>query len=170
MSLQWIYSDPHYYHNNIIKYTSRPFTDLTDMHKTMIKKHNERVHKRDLVFILGDMGFGNKEEMQKIVQQLKGNLILVMGNHDRKRTRKWWLECGFNQVISYPIIVHDFYILSHEPLPLLQNDQYINLHGHLHGNTLLNSQRHINVCVENTNFYPLLLDSIIRSLSNANFS
>jgi calcineurin-like phosphoesterase family protein len=178
MSKRWIYSDPHYYHANVIKYTSRPFSSVEEMNKELIKRHNLLINKQDKVFILGDFSLGNKQETADIISQLKGYLILIMGNHDKSRSRKWFLDCGFNEVIKYPIILKDSFILSHEPVYLSEDMPYVNIHGHLHGNILLDEKtykttlstfnkksvclnRYVNVCVENSNFYPVFLNTII---------
>jgi calcineurin-like phosphoesterase family protein len=158
--MRWIYSDPHYYHKNIIKYCSRPFETMEEMHTTMINKHNSIIDKKDRVFILGDFSFSNKENVSEIVSQLKGNITLIMGNHDRGRTRKWLLECGFDEVIEYPIIVNELFILSHEPVFMNDSMPYINLHGHLHGNVFSNNN-YFNVCLENNDFFPFSLDGLI---------
>ena len=158
----WIYADPHYYHGNIIAYENRPFNTLEEMHKTMINNHNHMIKKEDKVFILGDFSFGNKEQTTEIVSKLNGHKILILGNHDKARSRKWWLDTGFNEVSKYPIIIKDFFILSHEPVYISKSMPYINIHGHLHSNTL-NNQQYINVGLDCTNFYPKNLDFIIYS-------
>lgn len=183
--MRWIYSDPHYYHNNVIKYCSRPFKDVEEMHEIMIKKHNEYISKHDKVFILGDISFGGKEDTAKIISQLQGSLVLIMGNHDRSKSRTWFLECGFDEVIKYPIILNNSIILSHEPLYLNAYMPYVNIHGHLHGNILLDSNaykeimtkwiskydikfnKYINVCLENNDFYPFSLDTLIEGIQEA---
>jgi calcineurin-like phosphoesterase family protein len=152
------------------------------MNETLIQKHNKKIKENDKVFILGDFCFANKENTKAIVSKLNGNLTLIMGNHDRARTRKWFLECGFNEVIEYPIILHDFFILSHEPVYLNKVMPYINLHGHLHDVPFINKMvcqkaikkslkqkitnnlilnKYVNVCLDSNSFVPFSLDKII---------
>lgn len=114
--MRWVYGDPHYYHKNVLNYCQRPFKNVEEMNNNMISRHNRIVHKEDKVFIVGDFSFANKFDTTQIVNELNGNIILIMGNHDRSRTRTWLLECGFHQVIEYPIIIKDYFILSHEPV------------------------------------------------------
>ncbi len=177
--MRWIYSDPHFYHKNVIQYCSRPFENVECMNQAIIKNHNKIVNKNDKVFILGDISFAGKAATKAIISKLNGNITLIMGNHDKARTRLWWLDCGFSQVIEYPIILDNLFILSHEPVYLSPSMPYINIHGHLHGNILLNEitykevmdaslqtnmidyNRYINVCLENTNFYPVNLNELI---------
>jgi len=55
----WFTADFHLGHANIIKYCERPFRNVLEMNRTIIKKHNERVKKDDIVYFLGDFCFRN---------------------------------------------------------------------------------------------------------------
>jgi len=156
----YVYSDPHYYHKNIIKYTDRPFKDVEEMNSELIKRWNNTVSKEDKVFILGDFGFGNQEQMKEIVSRLNGYIVLIMGNHDRHKTAKWWRECGFFQVSEYPIIYRDFYILSHEPVFMNSHMPYLNIHGHKH-HISMDKDYYVNVSVEKTDYKPVSFDELV---------
>jgi len=158
----FVSSDHHFFHKNIIKYEKRPFIDLYDMHKTMIKNHNNIVSKNDKVFFLGDVSFTNKEKTEKIILQLNGYKVLILGNHDN-RSRKWYLDVGFNEVIKYPIIYDDFYILSHEPIHITPEMPYANIHGHTHS-IKFDNYKYYNVCVENHNYSPININDIINKI------
>ncbi len=162
--MRWVYSDPHFWHSNIIKYTNRPFKTVEEMNSFMIEQHNSLVSKADKVFILGDFALSNKEKTEKIVRHLKGNLILIMGNHDRSRSQKWWEEIGFTSVIKYPIIINNHIILSHEPVPDVSLP-FINIHGHLH-DLVTDKNNYYNVSVEHTKYLPINLDVLI-NVSNS---
>ena len=169
MSKRWIYSDPHYHHGNVIEYANRPFNDVNHMNKEMIKRHNFLINKQDKVFILGDFCFSDKKKTKEIVSQLKGNLVLIIGNHDRCRSVQWWYDVGFKEVIKYPIIVNEKYILSHEPIMIDRHSDFINLHGHIHEKSYIDengfkSKNH-NLCVEQTDYFPIDLNKLINSLS-----
>jgi calcineurin-like phosphoesterase family protein len=71
----YIYSDPHFYHEKIIDYTDRPFDNAEEMNEALIKNWNDVVNKDDKVFVLGDFGLGNKEQMKAIVKRLKGYIV-----------------------------------------------------------------------------------------------
>jgi len=88
----YVTSDHHFSHKNIIKYCNRPFTSVEDMNIYMMKKWNDKVRPFDLVFHLGDFAFTKKTNLQKIRDQLQGVIILIPGNHDRKKRMD---ECGF---------------------------------------------------------------------------
>lgn len=75
-------SDTHFGHANIIKYCDRPFDDVEEMDKAMIKWWNEKIPKDGIVFHLGDFAMSNSVA-KKIYPQLNGNIIMAKGNHDR---------------------------------------------------------------------------------------
>lgn len=61
----------------------RPFANLQEMHEQLIKRWNEKVSDEDTVYILGDVCFKmSKQDIVKILKQLKGKKILIKGNHD----------------------------------------------------------------------------------------
>lgn len=131
MTKYFVIADTHFSHDNIIKYCNRPFKDINHMNSALIKKWNTAVSKRDYVFVLGDFSLGNAELTKVIVSQLNGYKILVKGNHD-KLPNDLYLEAGFKEVSSYPILFEGFYLMSHEPLILSQTTPYFNFYGHTH--------------------------------------
>jgi len=77
----WFTSDLHFGHRNVINYCNRPYKDLEEMHKALIKIWNDTVKEGDTVYVLGDFSL-NKKWSQTIIPLLKGNKILISGNHD----------------------------------------------------------------------------------------
>jgi calcineurin-like phosphoesterase family protein len=136
----WFISDTHFGYNRLIKSGYRLFSSVKEMDEYIIDKWNEVVGKKDQVMFLGDFAdFDHKSDftIDKKVQcykkHLNGEIIILLGNHDRVRSVQWWLDAGFTEVIEHPIVCNDSFILSHEPdesvspeLPLL------NIHGHIH--------------------------------------
>jgi len=59
-------SDPHFHHENIIKYENRPFENAEQMTKTIIKNWNKVVQRDDEVFCLGDVCFKIKKLLVKL--------------------------------------------------------------------------------------------------------
>jgi calcineurin-like phosphoesterase family protein len=132
----YITSDLHFGHKNIIRYENRPFVDLSTMEEQLIHNWNNTLKKHDKIYIAGDFSFDNFQKTKEIVSKLNGYKILILGNHDKKHSDKWWIGTGFNEIYKYPIIYNGRYIISHEPVDyrLLIDNNYINLHGHLHSN------------------------------------
>jgi calcineurin-like phosphoesterase family protein len=161
---RWLISDTHFGHINIIKYENRPFSSVEEMDSTLIKNWNASVKKCDKIFVLGDFCFNlSKEKTTELLRKLKGYKILVIGNHDNRRSAKSWLEVGFNEVSIYPIIVDDFYIFSHKPLYMNSNIPYINVHGHIHSKNMEGDQ-FFNVSVEQINYKPILFEEIKKNV------
>lgn len=160
-----ITSDQHFYHKKIIEYENRPFKDLEDMHKNLIRDWNSVVAKKEIVYILGDFSFGNKQMICEIVSQLKGRLHLILGNHESTRSYRWWQECGFEFVSKYPIIYEDIYIFSHRPLVNIGTG-FFNVHGHMHSKLYTADSSHFNVSVDNVGYKPLDFRTVKKKLAN----
>jgi len=133
------------------------------MKNDLIVNWNDAVGKNDIVWHLGDFSFLNSVETEKILAQLKGQKHLIMGNHDRRRSMKWWRGAGFDTAINVPVIMEDGYILSHEPFDV-DDTHFFNIHGHLHSEShVLETEadgRYFNVSVDVTNFAPVKFDYI----------
>lgn len=179
----WVYSDPHFYHANICKFTDydgsklRPWDDADIMTEEMIEWYNELVQEGDRVYILGDVAF-SPANMKKTVPRLKGRKVLVPGNHDPVKIRKYFDL--FDDVRGY--VVKKGFIMSHIPIHEQSLSRWkLNIHGHLHNNQVMNypeefdinqdvypDTRYYCACVERTNFRPKLLDEILeeRGLKN----
>ena len=86
MSQNFYISDLHqqFGHANILRFDNRPFSNVQDMERTIIKNWNERVTKDDTVYILGDFCWGLEDEWIRILDQLNGMKVLIRGNHDLK--------------------------------------------------------------------------------------
>lgn len=161
----WIWSDLHLNHKNIISYETRPFKTVEQMNKTILNNWRSTVRKRDRIFNLGDFIFnnGNKKAVQEILKSVPGYKILVMGNHDKSKSVRWWMEAGFDEVYKYPIIIDDYYILSHEAVYVGKEMPYANIHGHSHSERAGSNQK-ANVCVEHLNYKPKLLSQVKKEI------
>ena len=152
-------SDHHFGHKHIIDFESRPFANADEMNETMIEKWNAVVGEGDKVFHLGDFSFLNRDKTKAIVSRLNGYKHLILGNHDRGRSRQWWLDVGFDEVSEHPIIYKDFFFLSHEPMYMNRHMPYVNVHGHIHGQKY-EGVSYFNVSVEHWDYTPLTFEQI----------
>ena len=157
MGTIYITSDQHWFHENIIKFENRPFTSVEEMNEYMLSKWNNTVSKKDKVFFLGDLCIPS-QMYKEIIPRLNGYKIMIMGNHDCL-SHKRYSEGGFEEVSRYPIILQEFYILSHAPLPLSNDMPYVNIHGHIHSKQM-NGGNYYNVSVELHDYKPMRLDDI----------
>ncbi|ASA22279.1 metallophosphoesterase [Paenibacillus donghaensis] len=152
-------SDHHFGHKHIIDFESRPFGSVEQMNEMMIESWNAVVRAEDTLFHLGDFSFLGKEATRNILSRLNGYKILILGNHDRGRSRNWWLDAGFNEVSEHPLIYKEFFFLSHEPMYMNKHMPYVNVHGHIHGQKY-EGNHHFNICVEHWNYTPLTFEQI----------
>lgn len=76
-------SDSHFFHENIIRYSSRPFKDANEMNEALIENWNYMVKPEDTVWHLGDFVFCSIGKFKTLLSRLNGNINVVLGNHDR---------------------------------------------------------------------------------------
>ena len=130
--MKYYISDLHIGHKNIIRFDQRPFFNLEDMKQTIIKNWNFVVTFGDDVYILGDM-FWNNDDIAEVLPQLKGNLYLVKGNHDRINAE---MSKRFVWVKDYAEIKDNGrnVVLCHYPIAHWRNADYgtIHLYGYIH--------------------------------------
>lgn len=156
-SSTWVVSDTHFYHENIIKYCSRPYANAVEMNEDMIAKWNAVIGKDDIVWHLGDFAFGSKDHVKEIVSRLNGRINLVMGNHDHHKV-SFYYESGFHRVYDHPVLVSNFFILSHEPVQWVKDgDVYANVFGHVHDQELYRdfTSNSFCACVERIGYAPI---------------
>lgn len=139
------------------------------MTEDMIQWYNEMVDDQDRVYILGDVAF-SPANMKASVGRLKGRKVLVPGNHEPPKMRKYFDL--FDDVRGY--VVKKGFIMSHIPIhPGSLSRWKLNIHGHTHANTTKDmfgrhqlqsdDERYFCACVEQTNFRPILLDDILKA-------
>lgn len=153
-------ADTHFSEESIIRYENRPFRNIMEMDKKLITRWNKVVSEEDFVYVLGDFGATNQED--SVLKQLKGTKLLVKGNYDTNSNYYYW-KVGFQEVYDYPIIIKNFWILSHEPLYVNENMPYANIFGHVHNSPIIKtfSKQHYCVSVERINYAPISFDEII---------
>lgn len=150
MQKTFVTSDTHFGHANIIRYCSRPFSNVADMNEGMIERWNRVVGFDDHIYHLGDFAFLQPQEIDAILGRLNGHIFLVPGNHDKQMKRLWrdWLVAAENDVRDVPPPKFDMlqpihtiavegreFVLCHFPISEWENEKYgsIHLHGHSHG-------------------------------------
>ena len=135
MSIFYI-SDLHFGHANIIKFDNRPFNSVEEMNKALIDNWNSVVTDKDTIMILGDFCWGLEDEWIAILDQLRGNKQLILGNHDLHHMSKK-LRSKFQDVKDYKEIKDNGkrVLLSHYPILCYRgayNPDIVHLFGHVH--------------------------------------
>jgi len=133
---------------------SKTFNTPDEHSAAIVTRWNKKVTRKDaVVYILGDIG--QKEEIAKIIPQLNGHLILILGNHDN--LSKAFYEEYFDEVYSSSVWVTARILLSHIPQPV--GPGYLNFHGHTHM-VKLASKWHYNMCPEWWDYTPVLFKKL----------
>jgi len=161
----WIWSDLHFGHKNIIRFSERPYDDVEQMNEHLVANHNDYVKENDIVIWVGDVAFGNDDFANGILDQCNGYKILIVGNHDFTKRKLRNLNFDEVHLIQHYIIDDVDLVLTHYPMDNLV-EPYINVHGHLHAfppkNYYSDSNQHINVNCEFHNYKPINLNEIVR--------
>lgn len=166
-------SDTHFWHKHIIGYCRRPFDSIEGMNASLIQFWNQRVHKDDEVWFLGDFAFCSGVKAREIFDQLHGSKHLVRGNHDPSTTVNlpWESVHDYKLLrpsievqkddgelvrVPHPIILFHFPILSWDGMA---NGSW-HLHGHCHGSLPDNGSLHMDVGVDPNRYEPISLQEI----------
>lgn len=163
-------SDLHLAHDKSFIWGTRGFTDINQMNKVIVERFNSRVTEEDQVWILGDLTLGNLEDAEPLLKSLRGQIHVILGNHDTDRRRAFYESLGWDCQYATLIKYNKWrFYLSHYPT-LTQNENEVrplwNLHGHIHTKNIFCGLYHCyNVCVDAHDCYPISLDEIIEDIS-----
>ncbi len=156
----YVISDLHLGHKNIIGFCRPQFTSLAQMESVIVQKWNGVVTFQDTVYVVGDVLF-NKKSFE-LLEYLKGTKILIAGNHDAAYTTQKYLN-HFKKILGVGTYYHqnEAICLTHIPIhPSCFSRYAYNIHGHLHNKTI-DDLRYINVSCEQLNFVPADLNRLI---------
>jgi len=135
-------SDTHYFHDNCIEFDQRPFSDIEHMHRVLINNYNNTVRPEDTCFFLGDVGFCSTEKLKPVIDQLNGNKVLILGNHDKGPNAMKSL--GFHTVLysASLFIAGKVVTISHCPLRGVFREDVTNMKGSQPGECWHGESRH----------------------------
>jgi len=173
----WLVSDTHFGHEKTCTVFKRedgsplrPFSCAEEMDEFMVKAWNERVKPNDKVYHLGDVAIARKSI--SVMERLNGDKVLIRGNHDIFKLKDYTKY--FRDVRAYHVT--NGMILSHVPIHLQSMERFgCNIHGHTHekevttfaaypGNGTKPDPRYLNVCVEQTEFAPILFEDACKRI------
>lgn len=154
------YSDPHFGHLNMA--LRRGFKTVEEHDEHLVSEWNKIVGKRDTTWLLGDITM--EKSNYEILNRLNGVKKVILGNHDEPQHVPKLLEY-VNKVCAVQYVKDKQFgniIFSHIPIhpQELEYRFNINIHGHVHENTLPD-KRYINVSAEVINYKPKLLSELI---------
>ncbi len=82
--MKYYIADTHFGHRNVLTFDNRPFSDVDEMDREMIRYWNGTVRAEDEVYIVGDFVYHNERPAEWYLSQLRGRKYLIIGNHDTK--------------------------------------------------------------------------------------
>jgi len=164
----WITTDTHLGHKNIARYCNRP-----DDYNEKIMEGISVLGYYDVLIHLGDVAFKTQGWEEKYLGNIPCKKWLVLGNHDK--SAKYHLESGWDWV-GHSMSIRRFGKLItffHKPAPIGEAD--LQFYGHFHNNPiencegyltrLLTSKHHL-LAIENMDYKPALLDTLIKERIN----
>ena len=173
----FLVSDTHFGHAGVCRFMRndgvtklRPWDTAEEMDEFMVKAWNERVRPNDKVYHLGDVVINRKA--LGIMRRLNGDKVLIRGNHDIFKDTDY--REHFRELRAYHVM--NGMILSHIPIHSESLGRFgTNIHGHLHANRVMmpgfNGKitdivdvRYHCVCVEQTDFAPILFEDVIKRI------
>ena len=134
--MNYYISDLHLGHVNAIGFDGRPFADVMEMNKTLIRRWNSAVGRADTVYVLGDFIWEKESLWPAWMERLTGNKVLIRDNHDPRQfsqaTKRF-----FQDIADYKEITDTgrHVILCHYPMPFHRADydeKCFMLYGHVH--------------------------------------
>jgi calcineurin-like phosphoesterase family protein len=168
----FLVSDTHFGHTGVCRFTRndgvtklRPWDNADEMDEEMVKRWNDRVRPKDKVYHLGDVVINRKA--LSTMSRLNGDKVLIRGNHDIFRDTEY--NQYFRELRAYHVM--NGMILSHIPIHEESLGRFgTNIHGHLHANRVMKDgvvdPRYHNVCVEMTNFTPILFEDVLKRITD----
>ncbi len=176
MPAVFLVSDTHFGHAGVCRFLRndgvtklRPWDNPEEMDEEMVKRWNETVRPNDKVYHLGDVVINRKA--LATLGRLNGDKVLIRGNHDIFRDDEY--RKYFRELRAYHVM--NGMILSHIPIHEESLGRFgTNIHGHLHANRVMQLDTYLSkpivdvryhcVCVEQTDFRPILFEDVIKRI------
>lgn len=144
----------------------RDFATLEDMNEALVTRFNETVRQTDILFILGDVAFGGRENVGIFMNRLIcKNVYLVYGNHDHNIRRDVTLRDYFKRTDSYMEVLIDGQMVCMFHYSARVWDQSHRgswfLYGHSHGSLAeIPNAKTMDVGVDTNDLYPYSFDEL----------
>lgn len=85
MSKEYVISDLHFNHKNILDYERNEFNDINEHDEYIVLRWNKTVKMEDIVYFLGDLTMTiDREYLMNLISRLNDYKIMIKGNHDKK--------------------------------------------------------------------------------------
>lgn len=169
-------SDWHFNHDRDFIYEPRGYESMEEMCEDIIKKHNSIVKGNDQVYVLGDLMLGKGDYGIQCISRLKGNIHVIMGNHDTDMKISAYLKCKNISDVKLTDrikIGKKIFYLSHYPMMMGNFDEKKwpwCLHGHTHSKEKFQYGENLcyNVSIDAHDSYPVSMEEILEDIRTYN--
>lgn len=159
-------SDLHLGHDFVRQQCRRPFDTVEQMNLALVERWNERVGDHDTVYLLGDVFLKmSQQEALHLRSKLKGNINLVLGNHDsiaKSIPRAWGFmkESYLYSTLTPEKVTIYLQHFAHRVWPRAHHGAW-HLYGHSHGGLREDPwSLSFDIGVDQWGFYPVAFDQV----------
>jgi calcineurin-like phosphoesterase family protein len=166
-------SDLHFGHKNLCQGLRGMSAEESD--KLIIKNWNQRVKKKDVVYILGDITMEDHKKVEEYMKQLHGIKYVIGGNHD---TRKVCERLSAMGIVVMGCVNYKGFMCTHVPITPSEAQYFRgNIHGHIHLKGEIDGMKYepidpigkyYNVNTEFHNYTPVPFEQIQNFFNNIN--
>ena len=176
MGQHYYVSDYHFFHELALRRSRPEFNSIEEMNREIVRRHNKKVSENDHVYILGDIVVCEEKDLEKClsetVDQLKGHLHLIIGNHDMKFRENPIFRKRF-ETIDDALWLKDWQTnvqLFHYPILMWyrKTKGAYQIYGHVHNEVkgedmrwLAKEPHALNACVEINHYEPCQIEELI---------
>lgn len=168
-------SDLHLGHTRLIT-ALRGFSSAEEHDEHIVYNWNKKVHKKDSVWILGDITM--EKPFYDILDRLNGVKNVVGGNHDLPEHTKELMKhinkyCGCLDYRGFHVSHVPIHPNEIQDTTGKKNFYLANIHGHVHEHHVVDNNgdidvRYINVSAESVNYTPVLFSDIVKYVEDVN--
>lgn len=168
----WFTADTHFAHTKILGFCRRPWNTIEEMDAALITNWNELVGVEDTVYHLGDFVMGSAHLARKYFGQLKGNIRVIPGSHDKrwiKSACRIYSKSGYEVFTLAPLCTitpkvggkQQPIVLCHYAMKVWDRSHFNSwqLYGHSHGR-LPGIGKQYDVGVDNNHYHPISLTAL----------
>ncbi|MGN0536560.1 MAG: metallophosphoesterase [Acutalibacteraceae bacterium] len=167
-------ADTHFGHNSVLNFDHRPFRDIAEMDRVLIKNWNARVTEKDDIYVVGDFAYKNEKPTEWYLTRLKGKKHLIVGNHDNRLVQNPTALSFFVSVDQILYVTDEMnrqnyqICLCHFPIAEWNGFYKGDLHvyGHIHSDRgesyqFMRTKKAYNAGCMINNYMPVTLDELI---------
>ncbi|KAB7513960.1 hypothetical protein DM867_09240 [Halosegnis rubeus] len=168
--MEYLISDLHLDHANVIDYCDRPFDSVEGMNETLAEQWNREIAPGDSVVYGGDLTIrSTAAALLDWLERLNGEVVFVLGNHDDVVMDR----LDHVQFVDETRFTHrgvPFHVV-HDPADGPSNPAGWLLHGHHHNNwpeqfpSISHDARRVNLSAELFGYRPLAVDQLVEYLA-----